>query len=332
MLSRRRPLLVSLSALALASIAAASAARGQSQTARPLPTPNPPTVVLESDVQTLSACEGESARVNLRANARSPEGRAITYRWRASGGRIEGDGANVVWDLTGAAPGVYTAGVEVNTGVEGDACMAFTNTPVVIRACAPPRPFCPNVSIYCPDTVAVGAPVTFNAEVTGGTPGVTPTYNWKVSAGTITSGQGTPSITVDTAGVAGQAITATLEVLGYNLTCNAVCTTQVPAPREGTRFDVYPNVNFNNEKARLDNFAVALQNDPNARGYIVVYGSRRGRPDEASRRGERGRAYLTNERGIGSERVVVLTGGPQEQLRVELWIVPAGATPPRPRM
>src|SRR5438270_225240 len=81
----------------------------------------------------------------------------------------------------------------------------------------PPRPVCPNVAIYCPDVQQAGAPITFTASVSGGTPGITPVYNWKISAGTILSGQGTPTITVDTAGLAGQPISAVVEVAGYNL-------------------------------------------------------------------------------------------------------------------
>jgi hypothetical protein len=68
---------------------------------------------------------------------------------------------------------------------------------------------CPQITVSCPtDLVKAGDSVTFSANVSGGDPKVTPTYNWSVSAGTITSGQGTPSITVDTAGLGGESITA----------------------------------------------------------------------------------------------------------------------------
>jgi hypothetical protein len=39
------------------------------------------------------------------------------------------------------------------------------------------------------------------ASVTGGDENVTPTYNWTVSDGTIDSGQGTSTITIDTSTV-----------------------------------------------------------------------------------------------------------------------------------
>lgn len=294
----------------------------------------PPTVRLEADATTLTVCAGSSAnsRIQLRADAHSPEGRAMSYRWTANAGRVEGEGATTTWDLAGVSPGVYTATVEVNSGIEGDACMAFTSVPVIVNECPPVRPVCPNVSIYCPDTVLLNAPVTFTAEVSGGTAGMTPTFNWKVSAGTITSGQGTPSITVDTAGLGGQPISATIEVLGYTLNCTATCTTQVPAPPDANRFDLYNDVRFNDEKARLDNFAVQLQNEPGAQGYIVAYSGRRGRPGAAALRATRARNYLVNERGLNADRIIILEGGVREDLTVELWMVPTGATPPRPTM
>lgn len=318
--------------LALTTMTAQAQRRRQETVVR---TPsNPPTVTLEAETNTVTLCAldaGAPTRLRLKANARSPEGRVITYRWTTTGGRIDGDGPEVMWDLTGVTPGkVYVATVEANTGVEGDACLAFTSIPVAVNECAPPRPVCPNISIYCPDTVMAGASATFTAEVSGGTAGVTPTFNWKVSAGSITSGQGTPSITVDTAGLGGKAITASVEVMGYNLNCAATCAAQVPAPPEGNRFDVYNDVRFNDEKARLDNFAVQLQNEPAARGYLVVYGARGGAPDAARRRANRARDYIVNERAIGSDRVVVSEGGVRDILTLELWLVPTGAEPPRP--
>ncbi len=51
--------------------------------------------------------------------------------------------------------------------------------------------------------------------------GATWTYNWSVSAGTITSGQGTSTITVDTTGLGGQSVTATVSIGGADPSCTA---------------------------------------------------------------------------------------------------------------
>jgi hypothetical protein len=53
------------------------------------------------------------------------------------------------------------------------------------------------------------------------------TFNWSVSGGTITSGQGTPNITIDTRGLRGQTVTATVEVGGDGCTRVASCSFSV---------------------------------------------------------------------------------------------------------
>jgi hypothetical protein len=312
------------------------ASQKNKEPAAPAPQNQPPTITLDSDTQVVTLCpDAESManpRVHLKANGVSPEGKPLRYRWDVSGGRIEGDGQDVVWDLTDAAPGVYNASVTAESGPEGNPlCTAFTSTKVVVRKCPPPRPFCPNVTISCPDVQQAGAPITFTASVSGGTPGVTPTYNWKVSAGQILSGQGTQTITVDTTGLAGQPVGATVEVAGYNLECRASCQSSVPAPPNPTKFDEIGEIQRDDEKARLDVFAIELQNSPGAQGYIIAYGSRNRRFGTGQQRGNRAKDYLTQTRGIDASRVVVLDGGPRATGTMELWIVPPGATPPRPR-
>src|SRR2546429_255984 len=124
------------------------------------------------------------------------------------------------------------------------------------------------------------------------------TYNWSVSAGTVSSGQGTSSITVDTAGLGGQTVTATVDVSGLDPSCSktGVCSTSVKAPAPiPTKFDEYGNIKFNDEKARLDNYAIQLQNAPGSQGYIIAYGTCAG---EAQARADRAKDYLVNTRGI----------------------------------
>jgi hypothetical protein len=195
---------------------------------------------------------------------------------------------------------------------------------------AAPRPReCPTVSVSCPDMISGGTPVTFTATV-GGPAELTPTYKWAVSAGTITSGQGTGSITVDTAGV-DNSLTATVEVGGLPESCQNSASCSASIFRCGlTKIDEYGNISFNDEKARLDNFAIELLNDPTAVGYLVGYGGRRSRRGEALKRLERAKHYLVTVRGVTSERLVTTDGGYREDLTVELHIRPQGAQPPMP--
>jgi hypothetical protein len=234
----------------------------------------------------------------------------------------------VTWDLSGLAPGTYTASVEVD---DGCGCISFSSTTVTIANCNDciPNLICPNISMTCSDAVDEGQPATFTATFNQGTPTVSETYNWTVSAGTITSGQGTSSITVDTKGLGSQSVTATVEIGGVDPTCNrtASCTTPVRPIRVPKKIDEYGNIRFNDEKARLDNYAIELQNDPSAQGYIIAYGSC---DAEGQTRGNRAKDYLVNTRGIDAGRIVVVDGGCMPDLKVELWIVPSGATPPSP--
>ena len=320
---------------AAAFVYTSSAAQTGSQ-APTSPQYQPPTIKLDADSQVVTLCpDAESManpRVRLKATGFSPEGKPLRYKWRVSGGTLEGDGTDVVWDLSGAQPGVYNAAVTVESGpVDNPLCTAFTSAKVVVRNCPPPRPVCPNVSIYCPDVQQAGTPITFTASVSGGTPGVTPVYNWVVSAGKILTGQGTPTITVDTAGLAGQPITATVEVAGYNLECRAQCQASVPAPPNPVKFDEIGEIQRDDEKARLDVFAIELQNSPGAQGYIIGYGGRNKRFGTGAQRAQRARDYVVTTRGIEASRIITLEGSARESGATELWIVPAGATPPRPR-
>ncbi|MEJ7577104.1 MAG: hypothetical protein WKF74_08885 [Pyrinomonadaceae bacterium] len=78
---------------------------------------------------------------------------------------------------------------------------------------------CPTITVSCPDTNEAGKPVTFTANVNGGDASVTPTFNWTVHGGTITSGQGTASITVEKSEDKNEGFVASVEVKGFNAEC-----------------------------------------------------------------------------------------------------------------
>lgn len=291
----------------------------------------PPSLSLAADPATIKACNDESARVRLVATARSADGASLRYKWTTNGGRLRGDGANTSWDLAGVQPGVYQAFVEVDDGRDLN-CVAFSSISIIVTECPAPLPeiVCPNVTVSCPDAASENAPATFTATISGGSAGITPTYNWTVSAGRIISGQGTTSITVDTAGLAGQSIRANLDVGGYGMRCPASCATSIPIVNKPHKFDEYYDIARNDEKARLDNYAIQLQSEPSSQGYIIVYPSRKASAAQAQARAQRVSDYLVNSRGIDSHRVVITMGPPREDWLFELWVVPEGAPPPIP--
>jgi hypothetical protein len=287
----------------------------------------PPNLSLLAEPRVITVCEG-SGPAMVQLNARATSNYPISYRWTTNAGRINGDGATVSWDVSGLQPGYYKAYVDIDTGSGDEACQAFASTAVLVNRCPPPPPTCPNVAIECPDRVVVGEPLTFRSTVTGGSPAVRPIYNWTVSAGRIIDGQGTDTIRVETTGLAGQSITATLSMGGYTLDCSANCTVQFPVPVECRKFDEFPAIAYNDEKARLDNYAIELQNDPTATAYVIVYPGQRGRPGDVQRHTTRIVDYLVSSRGINAQRIVTLVGPARDLLLVELWLCPQGAKPP----
>lgn len=199
---------------------------------------------------------------------------------------------------------------------------------------------CPVVTVDCPETViSPGVPIKFTAKVSGAGPSPSLTLNWTVSAGTIISGQAqhisTPDsiteITVDTAGLlGGGTVTATVKVSGLARSCavEASCTTAFLSPPPLEHFDEYGDINLEDEQARIDNYAVSLDEDPTMKGYIVCYGGRRGRRGEAAARCERAKKYLVRRRGFNPNRIVLVDGGFREDLTVVLWIMPPNMKPP----
>ncbi len=165
-----------------------------------------PTITMPCDPGTYSSSGGCPATANttvaLTTTASDPDGDTLLYMYTVTGGRVTGEGTSVSWDLSGVGPGTYTSSVEVD---DGCGCITSSTTTVTIAKCSDCNPelACPSISSACPDAVDPGNPITFSANVGRATPPAS-TYNWTVSAGTITGGQGTASITVRTDGLAGR--------------------------------------------------------------------------------------------------------------------------------
>ncbi len=198
---------------------------------------------------------------------------------------------------------------------------------------------CPtSLSVSAPSQVNDGDVITFSSDVAyGGTSALN--YTWTVSPASakIVGGAGTPTITVDTTGVGNQGINAILVVddgsgvpqcrqVANALTTVVFTPPPVIVPR---KFDEFPNLAFDDQKARLDNLAIELANSPDSTGYIIVYQGRTSRTGQADRLGERARDYMVRTRGVDPSRVMIVNGGYREADEFELWIVPQGAQSPQ---
>lgn len=87
-----------------------------------------------------------------------------------------------------------------------------------------------------------------------------------------------------------------------------------------SKVDEYGNIPSSDEKARLDNFAITLQEAPEKTAYVIAYGGRRARVGVARERAERAKNYLVTIRQIEAGRIVTMDGGFREELTVELHL------------
>ena len=94
------------------------------------------------------------------------------------------------------------------------------------------------------------------------------------------------------------------------------------------RVNFYQNISLERENSVLDNFSVALKDEPNTTGYIIAYAGKRARPGEAKGRAERAKGYLVKVRNFDPNRLKTIDGGHQEEAQVDLFVVPAGTCPP----
>ena len=199
------------------------------------------------------------------------------------------------------------------------------------KVSVPKRFPCAKISVSGPDGVDEGQPVTFTAQLTQTGSDQTHTFNWTVTAGTITSGQGTSSITVDTVREGGRAVLAEVSVGGMEPNCSSTSSAATAVrPPPSRKFDQFGPLRLGDRNARLDNFALQLQFDPTTKGYIVAYagsGSAKGVTVETL---NAMKGYLVWTRAIEMTRIITIDGGYRERPMTELWIGDQRATPPNP--
>jgi hypothetical protein len=218
-------------------------------------------------------------------------------------------------------------------------CIALNYRPRTIEIPALSVNPCPYpVNVTAPATVNDGDIVTFTADVAYTGPSAL-NYTWTVSppAARILSGAGTPTITVDTTGLGSQRVTAILVVddgsgdRACRQTAQAATgIAALPKTEVPKRFDEFPSIAHDDDKARFDNLAIELQNNPGSTGYIIAYAGRNSRAGEADRMGQRAIEHLTTTRGLSPDRVHFINGGYRDANTFELWLVPQGAAPPTP--
>lgn len=212
-------------------------------------------------------------------------------------------------------------------------CVAinFRSSPPVVKS---PCPY--PVSLSVDAEVSEGEVITFSTDTAySGSALLNYTWTLSPSSAKIQTSVGN-RITVDSTGLGGQRITATVVVDDGSgeAACRqtAQASTYVKPPERvehpSRQFDVCCSCSRDDMKARMDNLAVELQNDPTSTTYVIAYAGRTSRVGQADLLGDFALTYLTNDRGIDRSRITIINGGFREEDCLELWVVPSGATPP----
>lgn len=225
---------------------------------------------------------------------------------------------------------IWASDLEIRRGQKNCVCLKVVNE-VKTRPC----PY--NFSLEGPDKIMEGDLVTFAAINAGSAP-IPLQYAWKVVNGTVISGLGTQTITVDSKGMAGRTITAELDVNDsvYDNKCRQVISVptevgSLPPPIQPFTCDEFFAISADDDKARFDNCAIQVRNTPDAQLYIIIYpgtdklSTTRNTFDKLSKRTM---DYLVQTRGVDPRRVTIVKGSPVVRTTYQLWIVPPGAQPP----
>lgn len=268
---------------------------------------------------------------------------AITYsprvvEWEIYNRSIAKMRAGALWEVTGL--GVDWRHINVVNG--GFREVATTELWIVPPGAQPPRPT-PTVKLedvaYCPYVRVGGSPylptpntpIEFKAIVNVNDNKVHPAYVWSISQGKIVSGQWTDTIAVELPADASGEVVAKVALSGYSLECPVEATTAISRTAFGVshfKFDEFGNIPSGDTKARLDNLAVTLQNDPTLQLHVVIYGGRLGPREQVQRRAEFIKNYLVQTRGMELERIITIDGGYRDELSGELWLSLKGTNPP----
>jgi outer membrane protein OmpA-like peptidoglycan-associated protein len=281
-----------------------------------------------------SVFAGSNDAVVITTTATDPDGDPLTYSWTATGGSVDGTGAQVRWLSAGVVPGNYTVTVTVSDG-RGGTTTCSVNPMVAVR---PNRP--PTVTLSSDrGTVFIGEKVLFTA--VGADPDNDPlTYTWRTTCGQL-SGTGTTN-TLDTTGVAPGVCTVTVRVDdgrgGAADASKGVNVQAPPPPPQASKLNTCdfkpassPRVD-NVCKRILDDVGLRLQNEP--KGTVVIIGYSEPKPAAraaklATDRGENAKKYLT-DKGVDASRITTRTGagqaGATDNSRIDIEWVPEGAT------
>jgi outer membrane protein OmpA-like peptidoglycan-associated protein len=283
-----------------------------------------------------SVYTGSGDSVAVHVTASDPDSDSLTYSYTATGGTVEGTGADGRWTSTGLSAGNYTVNVKVDDGKGGTATCAADisvqpkpNQPPTISCSTDRSPIQPGERTG----ITSVASDPDNDELT---------YSYSATGGQVT-GTGA-KVEFDSTGLQAGSYTVKCSVSdGKGGTADAstnVDVQQPPPPPQATKvgdcsYGKPGSSRVDNVCKRvLDDVALRLKNDPNAKLVITGYAdSHEAKAAKlADTRADLARKYL-GEKGIDASRVTTRTGtaskekgAEKENRRVDFIFVPEGAT------
>jgi len=107
-------------------------------------------------------------------------------------------------------------------------------------------------------------------------------------------------------------------------------TTPFGGKKPTSPFDEYGEIGWEDEKPRLDNFAIQLQQDSDLIGYVLVYDAAGGCAGEAQALAIRAKRYVVEHRGVPWNRVIWRQEGWQADIHTVLQPAKRNVIVPRP--
>lgn len=273
---------------------------------------------------------GDPLTVTAQTTSLNPKKKTM-YTWSSTSGPVSGTTDSVTIDTKALAPGDYTVTGKVSQGSkpwQNASCEAG----FVVKAFEPP-------TISCsanPSSVRPGESSTITANAVS--PQNRPlTYSYSSTAGQVTGSTSTATLT--TTGVPAGTITVTCNVvddLGKQASATTTVSVQAPPPPPAPSTRNLCTMQFDRDKKRparvdneakgcLDDIALTLNRESDAKLEIVAHGDDKEKPSIAEQRAANVKEYLTKEKGIDASRVEIRTGSATGR-SVETTLIPAGAT------
>lgn len=99
---------------------------------------------------------------------------------------------------------------------------------------------------------------------------------------------------------------------------------------QSRKLDGYGDLSAEEEWSRLEKLAAALEEERgDTKAFIIGYAGRAGRAGDAIKRADRAKETLVEKSAFYNTRINTLDCGRRESPATELWLTPAGASPPR---